>query len=134
MSDSGFSEELEKFIQSQFETLEQLEVLLLLARVPEKIWEARAVYEVIKSSLPSVEQRLKELVSQGYLVEVQGNALAYQYAPTSEEASRLVTELVRAYKERPVKVVQAIYSRPPKAKEMDPLEEFAKAFRFRKEK
>jgi hypothetical protein len=33
------------------------------------------------------------------------------------------------HKERPVKVVQAIYSKPP-----DAVQEFAKAFRVRKEK
>lgn len=128
VNESGFSEKLEQFIAAEIQSLEQLEILLLLSGNPHRWWTAQSVYEVIKSSPGSVEDRLLELTGRGFL-KVDGNPeKRYQFAPESDLVWTAVSELRDAYKERPVKVVQAIYSKPP-----DAVQEFAKAFRFRKE-
>jgi hypothetical protein len=126
VSDSGFSEELERFIKEQIRSLEQLEILLLLSSAPGKKWTEQAVYEVIKSSRASVSARLNELVSQKLLSTE--TATVFTFSPESETVKRLVQELAVAYKQRPVRVVELLYSRPP-----DAVEEFAKAFKLRKE-
>jgi hypothetical protein len=128
MSEKVFSEELEKFIAAEINSLEQLEILLLLSGNPHKWWSAKSVYEVVKSSIQSVQDRLEEMVARGILRKETDNEVRFQFGPRDEAVWRITTELRDAYKERSVKVVQAIYSKPP-----DPVQEFARAFRLRKD-
>lgn len=129
MSESGFTDELERFIAGEINSLEQLEVLLLLSGNPHRWWTAQDVYNVIKSSTQSVVDRLNGMVERGFLRVEADNEVRYQFAPKDESVWRIVSELRDAYKERSVKVVQAIYSNPP-----DAVQEFARAFRLRKDK
>lgn len=129
VSESGLSGELELFIASEIQSLEQLEILFLLSGNPHKWWTAKSVYEVVKSSLQSVQERLNQMVQRGLIKEETGSEVHYQFAPADEGMWRIVAELRDAYKERSVKVVQAIYSKPP-----DGVQEFARAFRVRKDK
>jgi hypothetical protein len=128
MSEKNFSEELEKFIAVEINSLEQLEILLLLSGNPDKWWTAKNVYEVVKSSVQSVQDRLEEMVARGILRKETENEARFQFRPKDEGVWRITTELRDAYKERSVKVVQAIYSKPP-----DAVQEFARAFRLRKD-
>jgi len=128
VSKSGFSEQLDRFIAREISSLEQLEVLLCLFAHPEKWWTVQDVYNVVKSSISSVNDRLNEMVARGFLRQ-DGDAVRYQFAPRDENLRTLISELGTAYKEKSVKVVQAIYSKPP-----DAVQEFAKAFRVRKDK
>lgn len=129
MNESGFSEQLERFIAREIGSLEQLEVLLCLAAHPDKWWTVQDVYNVVKSSVPSVGERLSEMVASGFLRREGDAGVRYQFAPRDENLRALISELGAAYKEKSVKVVQAIYSKPP-----DAVQEFAKAFRVRKDK
>jgi hypothetical protein len=52
---------------------------------------------------------------------------AYQFAPP-DETKALVKSLSEIYRNRPAKVVQVIYETP-----LSEIEEFARAFRIRKE-
>ena len=128
VSERVFSEELEKFIAAEINSLEQLEILLLLSGNPHKWWTAAGVYEVIKSSVQSVQDRLNEMVQRGMLRKETDNETRFQFGPTNDSIWRVTSELRDAYKERSVKVVQAIYSKPP-----DAVQEFARAFRVRKD-
>jgi hypothetical protein len=130
VSESGFSKELDVFIAAEIQSLEQLEILLLLSGNPHKWWTAKGVYDVIKSSLPSVENRLNDMVSRGMLTREVDSEARYQFAPAVEAVWRIVSELREAYKERPVKIVQAIYS---KTATPDGVQEFARAFRVRRD-
>ena len=129
MSESGFSEELDKFIAAEIQSLEQLEILLLLSGNPHRWWTAKGVYEVVKSSPASVEDRLNEMAARGIVRKEAETEVRYQFGPTDDQTWRTVSELREAYKERSVKVVQAIYSKPP-----DAVQEFARAFRIRKDR
>lgn len=128
MSERIFSEDLEKFIAAEINSLEQLEILLLLSGNPHKWWTANGVYDVIKSSVQSVQDRLDEMVHRGMLRKETDSEVRYQFGPTNEDVWRITSELRDAYKERSVKVVQAIYSKPP-----DAVQEFARAFRLRRD-
>ena len=129
MSESGFSEELDKFIASEIQSLEQLEILLLLSGNPHRWWSAKAVYDVVKSSPGSVQDRLEEMARREVLKKETEGEIRYQFSPTDDSLWKVVSELREAYKERSVKIVQAIYSKPP-----DGVQEFARAFRVRKDK
>lgn len=129
MSEKVFSDELEKFIAAEINSLEQLEILLLLSGNPHKWWTATGVYEVIKSSVQSVHDRLNEMADRGLLNKEADSEVRYQFSPKNEQVWKVTSELRDAYKERSVKVVQAIYNKPP-----DAVQEFARAFRLRKDK
>jgi len=126
--DSGLSEELEKFITGEIHSLEELEILLLLSLDPRKWWTANMVYDVVKSSPASVEERLKRFARRGMLKTENAAEIHYQFSLQDEKPQRIMSDLRQAYKTHPVKVVQAIYAQPP-----DPMSEFAKAFRIRKD-
>jgi hypothetical protein len=129
MRDSGFSKALENFILEEVHSLEQLEILLLLAGQPETSWSACSVYEVVKSNEKSVIDRLKQMVQRGFLREDTTYEARFQFAPKTPNVLQVVEELGDAYKNYPLRVVQAIYSKPP-----DALQEFARAFNLRKDK
>jgi hypothetical protein len=129
VSERVFSEELERFIAAEINSLEQLEILLLLSGNPHKWWSAEGVYDVIKSSVQSVRDRLEEMTHRGMLRKEVESEVRYQFAPASDDLWKVTSELRDAYKERSVKVVQAIYSKPP-----DAVQEFARAFRLRKDR
>ena len=129
VSESGFPEQLDRFIAQEIGSLEQLEVLLCVSGNPQKWWTIQDVYNVVKSSLPSITERLNEMVVRGFLKKEASTDARYQFAPNDENLRKLISELCNAYKEKSVKVVQAIYSKPP-----DAVQEFAKAFRVRKDK
>ena len=131
MNESGFSDELDRFIAAEIQSLEQLEILLLLSGNPHKWWTAKGVYDVVKSSLPSVEGRLRDMTERQMLRREVDSDSRFQFAPADEAIWRIVSELREAYKERSVKVVQAIYSKTPTP---DGVQEFARAFRVRKDK
>lgn len=129
VSEKVFSDQLEKFIAAEINSLEQLEILLLLSGNPHKWWTATGVYEVIKSSVHSVRERLNEMADRGLLTKETDSEVRYQFSPKNEQFWNITSELRDAYKERSVKVVQAIYNKPP-----DAVQEFARAFRLRKDK
>ena len=128
MSESGFSDELDRFIAAEINSLEQLEILLLLSGNPHRWWTAQDVYNVIKSSTQSVADRLNQMVERGFLQAEPDSEMRFQFAPADENIWGIISELRNAYKERSVKVVQAIYSKPP-----DAVQEFARAFRVRRD-
>jgi hypothetical protein len=117
VSESGFSDDLDKFIAAEINSLEQLEILLLLSGNPHKWWTAQDVYNVVKSSTQSVGDRLEEMVQRGMLRKETDNEIRYQFAPADDRLWQVTSELRTAYKEKSVKV-----------------QEFAKAFRLRKDK
>jgi hypothetical protein len=129
VSDLEFSTRLSQFIAVEIHTVEQLEILLLLSGTPHKWWSTQMVYEVVRSNLNSIQDRLGHFAKDGLLKRESGTEERYQFAPEHEDIWQAVQELREAYKARPVKVVQAIYTERPSS-----IEEFAKAFNLRPDK
>ena len=120
------SRDIRLFIAEHIHSIEQLEVLLLARSAPQQEWSVESVYGVVKSSRTSVSERLKDLVKNGFLAEVQGEPLRYRFQPRNERLEQLVSDLAIAYKEHSVRVIEAIYSRSAAS-----LREFAHAFRIK---
>jgi hypothetical protein len=118
-----------RLIATHIRTLEQLEILLLLAGRPQQIWSVDAVYNVIRSSRSSVAERLEELRVQGLLAFATLEKKEFRFQPQSPEIGAAVELLAQSYKERRVKIVEMIYSPPA-----EPLKGFADAFKFKKDK
>jgi len=122
-------ESVARFITVHVRSLEQLEILLLLASQPGRAWSVDAVYDVIRSSRSSAAERLGELQLQGLLSVSAGKEPTYRFQPQAPEIAAAVEALAQFYKERRVKIVELIYSQPT-----DPLQHFADAFKFKKDK
>jgi predicted transcriptional regulator len=120
--------EVEEFIFNYIDSLEQLEILLLLSSSPERIWSSEEVNERIKSSSSSIAQRLEKLTAHGLVRIRQQEPLQYQYEPNRPELATAVQNLAAAYKERRLKVVQCIFSKP-----LSSLRIFADSFKIRKD-
>lgn len=113
------------FVDQNIESVEHLEILLLLA-AEERRWTGAEIFQKIQSSQASVDQRLASLVTAGLLAKDSDGK--FHFAPKDDETRKVVKELATAYKGKPVKIIEAIYNR-----KTDAVRSFADAFKFRKE-
>ncbi len=113
-----------QFISRYINSVEELEILLLLRQGRDVSWTVQAVYDIILSTPLSVERWLNELVRQGLLISSDQPPL-YRYAATDELAEQ-VTALAECYKITPVRIIESVYR--PKA---DAAQSFADAFKLK---
>jgi DNA-binding IclR family transcriptional regulator len=118
---------VQQFLSKYVRSLEQLEVLLLLRNSPNRSWTSAEVYEVVRSSRASVEERLESFVQLGFLAKENGPPTTFRYAPT-ESLGAAVDETASAYQKWRVRVIEAIFTPV-----VDPAQRFADAFKVRKE-
>ena len=118
---------VQRFLSRYIRSLEQLEVLLLLRSSPNRSWTPAEVYEVVRSSRASVEERLESFVRLGFLRKDDGPPLTFRYAP-KENLGAAADETANAYQKWRVRVIEAIFTPP-----VDSAQRFADAFKVRKE-
>jgi hypothetical protein len=121
------SSAVRQFIGGFIDSLEQLEILLLLFSSSEKEWTARSVYEDIKSSPASVQSRLDTLHTQGLIARVPPDR--FRYSPATQELAEAVEGLAKSYKDNRIQIIELIFSKPS-----SPILGFADAFRIRRDK
>ena len=121
------SREVDQFIRDHINSVEQLEVLLLLAENPQQQWSAAEVAQKLYRQPESIGTHLQSLQSAGLVVTCSGAPGRYCYNTTLGAIDLTIKALERAYHERKDTVIRLIFSRPP-----DPARSFAAAFRFRK--
>ena len=92
-----------------------------------KAWTVAEVLHEIQRSKESVSYCLRKFQNDGFLVS--NDAGIFRFSPTVEGLADLAEELAKTYRERRVAVVEMIYKRP-----LDPIQDFAGAVRFRKDK
>lgn len=102
------------------DSVEQLEILLLLAADRQKQWTAEGLAQHLRSNRNSVEQRLSLLLARG-LVSSTGNV--YQFSPQSDTVVATVNAVAGAYKTHRHRVMELIFSPMKKARD------FSDAFR-----
>ena len=118
---------VQQFLSKYVRSLEQLEVLLLLRTRADRSWTSAEVYEVVRSSRSSVEERLESFVQLGFFVKEDGPPPTFRYAPT-ENLGAAVDETAGAYQKWRVRVIEAIFTPV-----VDPAQRFADAFKVRKD-
>lgn len=121
------SREVDQFIRDHINSVEQLEVLLLLAETPTQKWNASEVAQKLYRQPESVAMHLSSLQKAGLLNSCEGETGRYCYNTKLGAADLTIKSLERAYRERKDTVIRLIFSRPP-----DPVRSFADAFRLRK--
>jgi hypothetical protein len=127
--ESSISEDVQQFLVKQVRSIERLEILLLLGGSPPRRWTTVEVYRAVLTNEHSVEETLERFCQAGLAKKSETAPWTYQYSPPSEQVRSLVAQLAKLYKERPVSVIDVIYQRS-----VSDIEEFAKAFRIRKDK
>lgn len=126
MSDYRISDRAYNFVVARIESVEQLEILKLLASEPDQAWTPEAVSLQLRSNPASVAKRLADLSLIGVLaLNFQPN-FSYRYAPTDPELRATVDELLSYYPRYKSRLIRVIYSKPS-----DKITIFADAFRFR---
>ncbi|HEY6229559.1 MAG TPA: helix-turn-helix domain-containing protein [Verrucomicrobiae bacterium] len=125
MIEGGAPDGVLSFVDRHIESVEQLEILLLLAS-QERKWRASEIFQTIQSSQTSVEQRLESLVAAGLIAKDEKGC--FRFAPKDDDTRKLVKDLADAYKTRRVRIIEAIYTR-----KTDAVRTFADAFKFRKD-
>jgi len=101
-----------------------LEILLLLAD-NERPWKSSEILQKVQSSQASVEQRLAALKTSKFVVE--DSAGVFRFAPEDQKIRESIHALAETYRERRVRIIEAIYSR-----KTDSVQTFADAFRFKR--
>src|SRR5688572_8202904 len=95
---------VQQFLKKFINSVEQLEVLLILHEFPNRAWTAGEISTQLRSTALSVEQRLAGLMSQG-LVKPSGNG--FQYGPVNPDCVAAVAQLAALYKERRIQVIES---------------------------
>jgi hypothetical protein len=126
MPDLEVPYEVRQFIAKHLESMEQVEVLLLLARNAPRSWSVSDVAAELRWPQRAAQQCLEEL-SRGSLVRRAGSGAGgtYEYAPTPADRESIAT-LMQMYDTRPLLLGRLIYDRPPTV-----ARSFADAFRIR---
>jgi hypothetical protein len=122
---AGISEEVRLFVLQCIDSVEQLEVLLLLHGSPAVTWSPETVAAALYSNPASIGRRLTALHSRGLLAATE--ASAYRYLPKSPALDATVSLLADTYRLRRVAVITLIASKP-----MENVRAFSDAFRLRK--
>jgi hypothetical protein len=126
MSGGSLSPEGLEFLAKHVDSAEQLDILLLLHREPDRQWKALDVSQAIYTVPASATMRLESLVATGLVESSGGSDPGYTYQPSSDRLRKQVDDLAAAYAVDRVAVIKLIFARPP-----DPVESFSDAFRIR---
>ncbi len=125
VAESALPENVRRLIAEHITSVEQLEVLLLLARTDGRRWTPEAVSEELRTSVTSARARLADLERRGFLTSTEEGC---RFEPSMEQTREAVEALAGAYAERRYTVIDLIFSKP-----IDNLRVYANAFRFRKD-
>lgn len=128
MSQSQIPPDVQQFIATHINAAEQLDILLLLHKSPDRSWSAADVSQAVFTVPTSATARLEELVARGFLTSTGGADPQYRYAPTSAALDVEVKALAEAYRANRVGVINLVFQRPA-----DPLKSFSDAFKFRRD-
>lgn len=127
MADNALPVEVRQLIARHLATMEQVDVLLLLARAGGQWRTAEEIRSELRLDEKGVTARTFDELRVAGLIEQDGGVpVRYRYAPSDARDRAAVELLALAYNERPVTLVRAIYARPT------PAQSFADAFRLRK--
>jgi DNA-binding MarR family transcriptional regulator len=119
-------DDVDRFIMRHVDTLEQLEILLLLRAHRSRSFSAREVTAELRLGAGSASERLADLEARGFLA-AQGDPPLYAYSPDSAETERVINAVATCYSERKVSVITRIFT--PRS---DVLRSFADSFKLRR--
>jgi hypothetical protein len=124
-----FPSDIKSFMDQNIDCTEQLEMLRILSEAPEKQWSTASLAAEVQAAPAAMSAYLRALQARGLIAgaAAEGDVL-WRHGASTPELQQVVERLLQAYKERPVSMIRMVYARRKTT-----LEEFADAFRIRKE-
>lgn len=119
MAEANFPEHVKEFILEFIDSVEQLEILLLLKSTPDKKWNCKTISDELRSTPDSVKGRLISL-EKSKIIQKVGDT--YQYKPETQELRKAIDDLNDIYRYRKQKIFEFIFS------PMKKIKHFADAF------
>ncbi|HEX6837213.1 MAG TPA: hypothetical protein VF334_11605 [Polyangia bacterium] len=101
--------DVERFLADHIDSVEAVNVLLLLFEQPARSWTADEVGRESRTNEYSADLNLRELNGRGLLRLSPGSPPTYRADPAF---AQVVSSLARTFRERRVAVITFIYSRP----------------------
>lgn len=120
--------EVTKFVHENINTIDDLRVLLLLCRSPDKEWDAVAISSMLYLKPDIATACLANLQAKGLLAKVEGKERLHKYAPRESKMADLVRQVVELDQSQPVTLINLVYSKPKD------VQAFADAFKLTKDK
>jgi hypothetical protein len=120
-------DDVRRFVIEHINSVEQLEVLLLLRAHPDQDWTTEAVGQTLYTPPAAAEMRLDDLLQHGFVTAGSPPHKSYRYRTLNKD-DRLIAELADLYRERRVTVISLIYSKPHQQ-----VQAFADAFKLRRQ-
>jgi len=126
MQDPDFPEELQGLIEAAVPSVEAAELLLALHARADRDWTAAELVHAVRPTRidPATVAKTLELFAARGLAEARTGG-GFRYRVATPELDALVRALAKAYNERPVTLIRAIYTAKIRL--------FADAFRIKKE-
>jgi hypothetical protein len=110
------------------DSLEALEVLVLLARDPSVAWTTDQIASHLRIPLRSASREVARLTAAGILTQLNGEATSYHLGPADQARATAAACLVEAYGTRRIELINHVASRALKR-----VQAIADAFRVKKE-
>jgi hypothetical protein len=127
MAADSLTVQVREFLTRYIASIEQLEILCILSEQHHKSWSVTAIFQQIQSSEKSILNCLAKFRDAGLVVLAEEGT--YRFSPKDTGSFETVQAVAKAYRERRISVTEFIYKKPS-----DPIQDFARAFRLRKEK
>lgn len=122
------SEEVNQFILEQIESVPHLEALLLIWRTRPKSWPVDEMAKALYVPPELAEDILRDLAQRDLIEQLNNSPREYHYS-SSEAEDRLMALVDAAYRRDLIRISRMIHAKAPSA-----LRDFARAFRFAREK
>jgi hypothetical protein len=129
VSDAVIPPRVQRFISTHIDSIEKLEVLLLMRARADREWTARDVSQELRITEASATARLEDWAVRRLLAVKDGSPPHYRFKPASTEDEQDVSALQDTYSTRRVSVISFIFSKP-----LDKVRGFADAFRLKRDK
>ena len=129
MINNEISDDVKNFVLKYIDSVEILEILLLLRKYQSRYWNPSEVSAELRTDILSAERKLLDLKSKSLIQSAKNNPVGYQYVPYPHELEKVVKDVAETYKERRFSVIDLIFSKP-----IEKIQTFADAFKFIKDK
>ena len=122
-------DDIARFVIEKIDSVAQLEALLLLRGNREKEWSVQALAARLYIGEEQTAHLLLGLNTQGFVAAKPAEPQVFRYQPVSAELDQGLARVAEFYAKHLVPITNLIHSKPKPR-----VQEFAEAFRFRKDK
>jgi hypothetical protein len=106
-----FSEEIKHFLETTIDSVEQLEIVRILASDQSKELSAGELARTVQTSSRKILQHVAALERRGLLGVRCESRFLVRYAPATPQIDELVNCLLASYNERPVTMIRMLYGK-----------------------